>query len=106
MAVTAKHRMLQVMLVVVTLIILGIAVQIQAGETPSIAEHSDIVWQMIVGLFGLLNTILMGVIIWIINNQSSIFRRLGKAEAALQTNAALCDERHGDHPHRRRSDGN
>ena len=94
MAVTRKLRTVQTMLVIITLLVLGMAARLRAEGSPSVAEHSDIIWQMIVGLFGILNTILMGVIVWIINNQSSIFRRLGMVEANEQTRAALCDERH------------
>ena len=94
MAITRKLRTMQIILIVVTLLVLGISFRIYAVGEPSVAEHSDIIWQMIVGLFGILNTVLMGVIVWIINNQSSIFRRLGIVEANEQTRAALCEERH------------
>lgn len=94
MAISKKLRTVQIMLIVVTLLVLLLSAQIHAAGTPSVSEHADIVWQMIVGLFGLLNTILMGVIVWIINNQSGIFGRIGKLEAANQVRAALCDERH------------
>lgn len=97
MAMRKKLRTVQIMLIVVTLLVLGLAARLHAEGAPSVAEHTDIVWQLITGLFGILNTILMGVIVWIINNQSAMFGRIGKLEAAQATRDAICAERHGGH---------
>lgn len=94
MAISKKLKSVQIMLVVITLLVLGLAARLHAGGAPVIAENADMVWQMIVGLFGLLNTILMAVIVWIINNQSGIFGRIGRLEAANQVRSAICEERH------------
>lgn len=61
----------------------------------------DILWQLVVALFGVLDTLLTGIMIWIICNQSELFRRLRQVEADNQTAAAVCDERHTNHPRRR-----
>lgn len=94
MAISKKLKSVQIMLVVVTLLIFVLSAQIHAAGTPIITENADVVWQMIVGLFGLLNTILMGVIVWIISNQAGMFGRIGKLEAANQVRSAICEERH------------
>ncbi|RQW89948.1 MAG: hypothetical protein EHM79_02255 [Geobacter sp.] len=94
MTISKKLRTVQILLIVVTLLVFVLSAQIHAAGAPVVAENADVVWQLIIGLFGILNTILMGVIVWIINNQSGIFGRIGKLEAANQVRAALCDERH------------
>lgn len=94
MAISRKLKSVQILLVVVTLLVLGLSARLHAGGSPIVTENADIVWQLIVGLFGILNTILMGVIVWIISNQSGMFGRIGKLEAANQVRSAICEERH------------
>lgn len=65
-----------------------------AGEAPTMGEHPDFLWQIIVGLFALLNTILTAILIWIISNQKELFQRVGHLETGLATVEVLCDERH------------
>ena len=89
-----KYRLLQVAVVLTTICFLALAASVSAGDVPSVREHSDIMWQIITALFGVLNTILTGVIVWIISQQSELFGRLRKVEADQQTTERLCEERH------------
>ena len=54
----------------------------------------SIMWQVITGLLALLQTIFICIGLWLINNQTEIFKRVGKLEASDQTREALCEERH------------
>lgn len=59
-------------------------------------------------LFGLLQTIFLGIGVWLIGNDREIFTRLRLVESRQETRDALCDERNenGEHYHNRAADKN
>jgi len=68
-----------------------------SAEAPaSLNEHADAAWRIVVVLLGGLQTILMGIAIWMINNIRELFTRTSKLEGNCQTLKAVCDERHKD----------
>lgn len=84
-------------LVVIAAIHLFYATMVVAeSSTNSIAEHSDVLLQTIVGLLALLTTLSLALIGWLVMNQKEIFIRLGHAETKIEVRKELCDDRHGD----------
>ena len=69
---------------------LGIASQGEAIQPTT----QGMMWEVIMVLFGALNTILTGVIVWLVSNQREAFTRIGKLETGEEVRASLCDERH------------
>lgn len=56
-------------------------------------------------LFGMLQTVFMGIGVWLISNDKELFTRMGKVESAQATREAICDERNDvEHHHKRASD--
>ena len=75
---------------VVLLVSFGIASQGEAVQPTT----SGMMWEAIMGLFGVLNTILTGVIVWLVSNQREAFSRIGKLETGEEVRSSICDERH------------
>ena len=81
-------------MVVMASSILLVSVYLAQAGGESAPSSSGIMWQIITGLLALLQTVFMGIGVWIISNQSEMFRRIGNLESDNKTRAALCDERH------------
>lgn len=61
---------------------------------------------IIMVLFGLLQTVFMGIGIWLIANDKELFTRVANVEKKQEVRDTLCDERWdgGGHPMRREKD--
>lgn len=94
MAHHPHHRFAFVVTIVSAVGVLALAAKLQAGDTATMGEHSDAMWQVIGVLVGTLNTVLTGIALWLIKNQAELFGRMRKVEADQQTLEALCEERH------------
>ncbi len=89
-----RHRFAFVITVASALLVSATTVKLQAGDTASMGEHADAMWQIIGVLVAALNTVLTGIALWLIKNQSELFSRMRHIEAAQQTADRLCEERH------------
>lgn len=76
-----------------------------AGNT-SPADDTFSAKDIIMVLFGLLQTVFMGIGVWLIANDRELFTRMGKVESAQAVQTTKCEERWnaGNHPHRREND--
>ena len=61
---------------------------------------------IIMVLFGLLQTVFMGIGVWLIANDKELFTRMARVEGKIETRDAICDDRwnSGNHPDRRLGD--
>lgn len=67
-----------------------------ADTAATVAANPGLAWWIIVSLLGSLQTILIGIAVWMISNIREMFVRIGQLEANGQTLKAVCDERHKD----------
>lgn len=54
----------------------------------------NFMWQVITGLLALLQTIFIGIGVWLISNQTELFRRVGGLEVSVEARKVVCEERH------------
>lgn len=88
-------------LTVGTVVIVAIS---HAGTEPpqEVISSKDV----ILVLFGLLQTGLLALAVWLINNDRELFVRVGKMETSQASREAICEERNknGEYHHQRASD--
>ena len=84
----------RVLVLTVGILIVYVYLVQASGDAANGNSPASMMWEVITGLLALLQTIFMGVAVWLINNQSELYRRLGKIEGDEQTRKAICDERH------------
>jgi uncharacterized membrane protein YcjF (UPF0283 family) len=95
----------------VCIIMVGFAI-VHAAGTTTVTTTSDSFSSkdIITMLLALLQTILVGVGVWLIGNDKELFTRMGKVETNQAVQANTCKERTGDcgpeHTHNRASDLN
>lgn len=98
MALKTRIRLLtftKFAVLVLTMVVLLTSVSmVSAGDAPP--GSTGMMWQMIMALFGMLDTVLTGIIVWLVSNQRETFQRIGRLESGEDVRAALCDERHGN----------
>ena len=85
----------QLTVVICALVMAGLLGKVWAGSMPeSAAPHADIMWQALIGLLCVINTVFVMIGTWMISNIRELLLRIGKTEANVQTMQAVCDERH------------
>lgn len=104
MTMFGKVKMAVRALMVTCIILTWFAIVQAAGTAP--APDTITSKDIIMILFGLLQTMFMGIGIWLISNDKELFTRMGKVESNQATRDAICDERNtdGEHHHNRASD--
>lgn len=94
-------------MVAVCLMLTWYALVEAAGQlAPPAAADAMSSKDIIMILFGMLQTVFMAIGVWLISNDKELFTRMGKAESEIATRKALCDDRNedGEHHHKRASD--
>ena len=88
--------------VLLTIVALVDAATVPAASSSDSFSSKDII--MI--LLGLLNTILIGIGVWLVGNDKELFMRIASVESKQSTRDAICDERdkNGEHTHKRATD--
>ena len=88
--------------IVITWIVIVQASNGSAPSTDSVISSKDI----IMVLFGLLQTIFLGMCAWMVANDRELFKRMGAVESKQSTQDAICKERNeqGAHQYNRASD--
>lgn len=98
MALKTRIRLLtcaRLLISAFALVVFLVAAQIAFGGGEAMQPTPmGMMWEVIVALFGLLNTVLTGVMVWLVSNLREAFQRISRLEGDDQTRKALCDERH------------
>lgn len=96
MSLPVRIRLLSIIRVVILLVTSAVMLC-----SASLAHAGDVVpspmgmmWQVIMVLFGALDTILTGIIVWLVSNQREAFQRLSLLEKGEAVRAEICKERH------------
>lgn len=79
---------------------------VEASGAPATDSATISSKDIIFVLYGLLQTIFMGIGVWLISNDKELFKRVSRLETDVAVMDKVCDERHenGDYPRRRMTD--
>ena len=75
-------------------LVMGLSISAYAGVVQQEAQLVDLMWKFIAGLMSVLCTISIGVQVWLISNQSELFRRTSAVEADVKAHREGCDVTH------------
>ena len=81
MALQTRIRLLsltRLFVLALFIMIAAVAANVAYAGEPAQMSQTGAMWQVIMTLFGVLNTILTGVIVWLVSNQKELFQRMGK----------------------------
>lgn len=96
MALRTRIRLLSItrytVLALTGLVVFVSASLASAGD--SAPTPAGMMWQVIMVLFGALDTILTAIIVWLVSNQRETFQRIGVLEKGEAVRAEICKERH------------
>jgi hypothetical protein len=96
---TTPHRLIaysRTVLPVCVLLLLYAAAQANTAATIAVSDSAITSKDVIMILFGLLQTVFMGIGVWLINNQAKLFEGLNAVRQDIAVQIRTCDERTGN----------
>ena len=96
---TTPHRLIaysRTVIPVCVLLLLYAAAQANTAATIAVSDSAITSKDVIMILFGLLQTVFMGIGVWLINNQAKLFEGLNAVRQDIAVQIRTCDERTGN----------